>query len=628
MIEPALTVVLGAILGWVMLVGARPGVRHHLEDEVLSAMAARHLLYFTAEDHYLYRSRARRARARGEVLRRRPRRRRRSASTCAAARARCSPWSPTSPARTSTRSRCRCCAAATARRSCSGASRSATATRASPPRSRSARSHGPQRRNERLLLASFTNTQQFTPWLDALEEAGARLAGVYSVPLLAPALAARLGARGARALVVTANRAGLRQCFVEDGKLRFARLERTVDMVPQALAAFVRSETLRLAQYLTTLRALPRDGAPLQVLVVAPRGRARGVRAGAGVGRARRLPDRSTAPRRCARGQAAPGAARAPAPRRSTCTSPRASRRASSSRAAAIAGATSSGSCSARWSPPARSASPPARCTPARAGSRPMTCAQPRRGAERARRAAPPSATQRITATFPVTADHDREPARRRCSSSAASPSAAPRPSPRSSHVSRCSSSFRRWRSTRVNWRVGRPASRARSRSAAAAQRKPERAGRRRRCSSRSPAASTRRSATTTAASPRRCSASPTRSRASGYAARAHAAAVRRHLRRHADRRHRRPRDSGEAPRFTIAAGAAAAMNFTREELQQARAAGCSPRSSLLAAGGGLIWTRATQSRAKAPARSSRRRRPSAGRTPSAWRASPRRSAK
>ena len=135
---------------------------------------------------------------------------------------------------------------------------------------------GPQRRNERLLLASFTNTQQFAPWLDALEEAGARLAGVYSVPLLAPALAARLGgspgARGPRLLVVTANRAGLRQSFIDNGKLRFARLERTVDMVPQALAAFARSETLRLAQYLVTLRALPRDGGPLPALVVAPPG--------------------------------------------------------------------------------------------------------------------------------------------------------------------------------------------------------------------------------------------------------------------------------------------------------------------------------------------------------------------
>ncbi|HSA70365.1 MAG TPA: hypothetical protein VLF65_12230 [Burkholderiales bacterium] len=130
----------------------------------------------------------------------------------------------------------------------------------------------PQRRNERLLLTSFTNPQQFAPWLDALEESDARLAGVYSVPLLAPALAARLAPRAQRVLVVTVNRAGLRQCFIEGGKLRFARLERTVDMVPQGLATFARSETLRLVQYLATLRALPRDGGPLQALIVAPPG--------------------------------------------------------------------------------------------------------------------------------------------------------------------------------------------------------------------------------------------------------------------------------------------------------------------------------------------------------------------
>jgi hypothetical protein len=129
-----------------------------------------------------------------------------------------------------------------------------------------------ERRNERLLLTSFTNTQQLAPWLDALGEAGAKLAGVYSVPLLAPALAARLGVRGGRAMVVTADSAGLRQCFVEEGRLRFARLERTVDMAPEAFAAFVRTETGRLAQYLSTLRVLPREGPPVHVIVVAPPG--------------------------------------------------------------------------------------------------------------------------------------------------------------------------------------------------------------------------------------------------------------------------------------------------------------------------------------------------------------------
>jgi len=130
----------------------------------------------------------------------------------------------------------------------------------------------PERRNERLLLTSFINTQGLAPWLDALEESDARLEGVFSVPLLAPALAARLGLRSGRAFIVTATRAGLRQSFVEDGKLRFARLERTGEMAPQALSMFVRSETLRLAQYLVTLRVLPREGGPVQVLVVAPPG--------------------------------------------------------------------------------------------------------------------------------------------------------------------------------------------------------------------------------------------------------------------------------------------------------------------------------------------------------------------
>ena len=127
-----------------------------------------------------------------------------------------------------------------------------------------------ERRTERLLLASFTNAEQFTPWIDALVASGARLSGVYSVPLLAPALAARLGARGGRTFIVTANSTGLRQCFVDHGRLRFARLERTSDVAPEALAAFVRAETLRLVQYLSTLRALPREGPPIQVLVVAP----------------------------------------------------------------------------------------------------------------------------------------------------------------------------------------------------------------------------------------------------------------------------------------------------------------------------------------------------------------------
>lgn len=133
-----------------------------------------------------------------------------------------------------------------------------------------------ERRNERILLSSFTNTQQFSPWLDALSDAGAKLAGVYSVPLVAPELAAKLapkiGAKNSRMILVSMNSAGLRQSFIEDGQLRFARLERTGQMDPESLAAFARSETLRLMQYLSSLRVLPRDGPPLSAIVIAPPG--------------------------------------------------------------------------------------------------------------------------------------------------------------------------------------------------------------------------------------------------------------------------------------------------------------------------------------------------------------------
>lgn len=130
-----------------------------------------------------------------------------------------------------------------------------------------------ERRNERVLLSSFTNTQQLAPWLDALQAAATRLSGVYSVPLLAPALAAALGERQPRVLVVTVTRAGLRQCYVENGRLRFARLERIADLEPSALGEFVRTETQRLVQYLVTLRAVSRDNTAVQALVIAPPGK-------------------------------------------------------------------------------------------------------------------------------------------------------------------------------------------------------------------------------------------------------------------------------------------------------------------------------------------------------------------
>ena len=125
-----------------------------------------------------------------------------------------------------------------------------------------------ERRNERLLLASFNDTRQFAPWLEVLEKARVRLAAVSSTPLLAPALAARLGVKSGACFVMSANRAGLRQCFLENGRLRFARLERIAENAAGFTSVFVRTETERMLQYLGTQGALPRNGPPLPVLLI------------------------------------------------------------------------------------------------------------------------------------------------------------------------------------------------------------------------------------------------------------------------------------------------------------------------------------------------------------------------
>lgn len=127
-----------------------------------------------------------------------------------------------------------------------------------------------ERRNERLLLASFNDAQPLAGWLDALEQAGARAAGVYSTALLAPALALRLSEKTERLFLMSANHAGLRQTYVESGRLRFSRLERIGENGEGLTAARVRIETERMLKYLGTLRALPSNTQPMRVTLVVP----------------------------------------------------------------------------------------------------------------------------------------------------------------------------------------------------------------------------------------------------------------------------------------------------------------------------------------------------------------------
>ena len=126
------------------------------------------------------------------------------------------------------------------------------------------------RREERILYTSFTNTQQFQPWLEALRSNDARVAGVFSVALAAARAGRRLGFKGARYVLVSLQQAGLRQSYFENGRVRFSRLGRVDLSDPRAIAQDCAAESVRIHQYLVNTRILPRDAPPLDALVLAP----------------------------------------------------------------------------------------------------------------------------------------------------------------------------------------------------------------------------------------------------------------------------------------------------------------------------------------------------------------------
>ncbi|MBK8336201.1 MAG: hypothetical protein IPL03_06255 [Sterolibacteriaceae bacterium] len=123
------------------------------------------------------------------------------------------------------------------------------------------------RRDERYLFAALTRPAMFEPWLALLRKSEAQVAGLWSTPLLAPALLARIAPALPRALLVSIGRGGIRQTYVEDGKLRFSRLAPQSGASPGDLAAACESESTKIHQYLVGQRILAR-GSLLPVLVL------------------------------------------------------------------------------------------------------------------------------------------------------------------------------------------------------------------------------------------------------------------------------------------------------------------------------------------------------------------------
>lgn len=128
------------------------------------------------------------------------------------------------------------------------------------------------RRDEQIVFAGLTRPQILEPWLTRLTARECPLASLHTLPMLMPELARRLKLDTRARLLVMATRAGLRQCFIENGALRFARLTalspETTAKLPEAFV----EQSERLKQYLAAQRWLGRE-AVLPVTFLVPEGR-------------------------------------------------------------------------------------------------------------------------------------------------------------------------------------------------------------------------------------------------------------------------------------------------------------------------------------------------------------------
>jgi hypothetical protein len=124
------------------------------------------------------------------------------------------------------------------------------------------------RRDEKLLFAALTRVDTFTPWLDALREAEAILAGVYSMPLVLAGCGPQMVGQEGQVLFISVTSGGVRQTFFDQGRLHFSRLSQLATRSLDEIGRTCANDSAKIFQYLVAQRQIPR-GASLRTLVLA-----------------------------------------------------------------------------------------------------------------------------------------------------------------------------------------------------------------------------------------------------------------------------------------------------------------------------------------------------------------------
>lgn len=127
-----------------------------------------------------------------------------------------------------------------------------------------------RRKDERIMLAALTNNDYFTPWLKAINDAGVALSGLYSLPLLGPALFRKLKISEERCLLLTVQDQSIRQSYFEKGELHFSRLTPLQNSSIGGIAQTLATEAVKLQQYLASQRLIGRGQAITAYILAHP----------------------------------------------------------------------------------------------------------------------------------------------------------------------------------------------------------------------------------------------------------------------------------------------------------------------------------------------------------------------
>lgn len=116
-----------------------------------------------------------------------------------------------------------------------------------------------KRRDDRFLLMSLTNPDIVTPWVAAIEDLQAPLAGIYLLPIVSQLLIKTLKLKTPNLLLMTRQSTGLRQTYFSGRHLRISRLTPLAGMDERQIEQLYANETEKTRLYLISLRMITRD---------------------------------------------------------------------------------------------------------------------------------------------------------------------------------------------------------------------------------------------------------------------------------------------------------------------------------------------------------------------------------